>query len=703
MKTIQLTLEIGNQTPTTLDADVKIYGISELHQHEVGSFNMKSTTQSVHISDDRFQYYFVIANIVSFTLNHKEHQVSSNESIEFLSVFTLNESEICLNERSTIANAFCFTQSMVVSNNGDVKLHADDRVLGLSMGMRNNFIATNGEISEVIQDSPNGLQTNSFPLWNSLGNLTFACLLNPTFCSEFIKTVRHQSDAQTFLAALHTIIRNPFTSVDEIYELITKTLPVFRPSLKGLKLPEGHSAKPNQWTLAIKIHHSGADNYLIAGPAFVAFDKNDRGWMTNNVVQGTPNSASYCMVFEPNGKPANFSPVFGGGLIGAGFGVTIDKSGENIYFGSFGWGPTQCNPHKGAVAQFKADGSTVSPPNGYVEGLSRVQGLNFDGDGNLWVTSWGSQEPFAPADTIYPFSDEESALVVFLLNHETDKLDFENPIVYPLGNAYRATFDVAYNSVANAMYLTCGGSYNKYDEDKCGISGVYKFVLENNAIVQKASWDTNPANVPLSTHVQDYEGLKQVNFDSEGNVYVGAIAVKSTTRVIKLDQDLIYQSELTDHISRPWSVTIDKNDTLFAGNFGKELEPMPDGIKDLPVGTTGVTVFKKHQGEYSRGKLMTLPTGGDEVMLANGFPLYGDIKVIDPKKFQENQKDPIVISHPCYTPLMRITSSSIDGAGNLWGINNWKPSAAIDLLQNPGGDGIVIFVGVSAPEPYKFN
>ncbi|MEY4822457.1 MAG: Dockerin type domain, partial [Planctomycetota bacterium] len=29
--------------------------------------------------------------------------------------------------------------------------------------------------------------------------------------------------------------------------------------------------------------------------------------------------------------------------------------------------------------------------------------------------------------------------------------------------------------------------------------------------------------------------------------------------------------------------------------------------------------------------------------------------------------------------------------------NNWKPDVVIDVLENPGGDGIVIFVGVAAP------
>ena len=36
-------------------------------------------------------------------------------------------------------------------------------------------------------------------------------------------------------------------------------------------------------------------------------------------------------------------------------------------------------------------------------------------------------------------------------------------------------------------------------------------------------------------------------------------------------------------------------------------------------------------------------------------------------------------------------------AGNIWSINNWKPDFDIDILSNPGGDGIIIFVGLAAP------
>jgi len=38
----------------------------------------------------------------------------------------------------------------------------------------------------------------------------------------------------------------------------------------------------------------------------------------------------------------------------------------------------------------------------------------------------------------------------------------------------------------------------------------------------------------------------------------------------------------------------------------------------------------------------------------------------------------------------------IDMAGNVWVTNNFKPSTVYDAV-NPGGDGMVIFVGMAAP------
>jgi hypothetical protein len=74
----------------------------------------------------------------------------------------------------------------------------------------------------------------------------------------------------------------------------------------------------------------------------------------------------------------------------------------------------------------------------------------------------------------------------------------------------------------------------------------------------------------------------------------------------------------------------------------------------------------------------TLPSAGAELLLHNGDPPYGRG------------------APPSFAPLMRLTSVVIDRAGNVWAVNNWKPSFDADLL-NSGGDGICIFVGLAKP------
>lgn len=61
---------------------------------------------------------------------------------------------------------------------------------------------------------------------------------------------------------------------------------------------------------------------------------------------------------------------------------------------------------------------------------------------------------------------------------------------------------------------------------------------------------------------------------------------------------------------------------------------------------------------------------------------------------------------PCYIPMMRTTGLNIDAAGNVWTTNNWKPDFTNDAFgdpftgspSNPGGDGMLIWVGVAAPK-----
>jgi hypothetical protein len=47
---------------------------------------------------------------------------------------------------------------------------------------------------------------------------------------------------------------------------------------------------------------------------------------------------------------------------------------------------------------------------------------------------------------------------------------------------------------------------------------------------------------------------------------------------------------------------------------------------------------------------------------------------------------------------MRTTGVNIDPAGNVWTCNNWKPDFDNDTVGgNPGGDGMLIWVGLAKP------
>lgn len=694
MKNFILSFRIG-EVLDGFNGEVSIYGMPNNGSPELlDTFPVYSSSISYDLENDSYAYYYGIVTVNSY-VPHDAGGIGVNDEIiaPLVTVFSKIDVSVQFNEHTTIATLFCFNQAIALNPNNEIEIQQSHRFIRIALAMRSNFVYMPGQISKVISTSPNGLETNSFPLFNSLANLLNNCFTDLNFYRSFLSaTTLNGVQPTTFLGGLYNMINNPTLNISGIFSLIDNNPITFKPALNNLELPAGHTNVPDQWTLTIKRNDSGADNFIIAGAAYIVFDKNDRGWLTTNVMAGTPNSSTFCVVLEPDGSPARFSPVTGGGLLGVGFGVTTDKLGENIYFGNFGWGPTQCNPLNGGISRFDTKGNPLSPQNGHNKGLSRVQGLNFDDEGNLWITSWGSQEPFAPADVIYPFKNKPSSIVVYRLNKLTNTLDYENPIVRHLGenrNPYLATFDVARHPFNGCMYVSCAGTNEK------GLSGLYKCKLNDNHIDITAIWnnDTDPANA------DEFEGLRQVNFDSSGNVYVGCIAT-GKSRVAKLNENLIYQTGYSDQINRPWSVTIDSADNLFIGNFGAELLPNDSGelpkYQDLPTGSTGVTVMKSNgQGGFEAPYLMTLPTGGKEVMLANGFPIYGVVKSVEvDENGNSKTKD---IYYPCYTPLMRITSSTVDRAGNLWVMNNWKPSATIDLLENPGGDGVVIFVGVANP------
>ncbi len=190
------------------------------------------------------------------------------------------------------------------------------------------------------------------------------------------------------------------------------------------------------------------------------------------------------------------------------------------------------------------------------------------------------------------------------------------------------------------------------------VSFVYRLKLENNIIVQVGK-------IQL-----DSDKLLGMAVDSKNNIYVCSPTNNTVYKIFPNNNNI----ELTGtSISSPWGCSVDSSDNVWIANFSS---PTNVNYGVTHIDSSGNTLSPINTG-------YTLPSGGSEVLLANGEPLYGTGPV--------GQK-----LGACFIPLMRATSAQIDMAGNVWVANNWKPNFLNDVAFNPGGDGIVIFIGLAS-------
>ena len=177
--------------------------------------------------------------------------------------------------------------------------------------------------------------------------------------------------------------------------------------------------------------------------------------------------------------------------------------------------------------------------------------------------------------------------------------------------------------------------------------------------------------------------LKGLDIDSEGFVWV---ASGGDDTVYRLDPagDVVGTFR-GGGIDGPWDARIDDAGNVWVANFGEMTVVPPNNIyehaalsvlagPDSPTGLPIGTPISPRTG-------YTLPSAGSPVLLSDGTPL---------SETGDGQQ-------PAFTPLMRAVSAVPDRAGNVWVSNNWKPNFAADLVGDPGGDGMVIFIGLAAP------
>jgi hypothetical protein len=374
---------------------------------------------------------------------------------------------------------------------------------------------------------------------------------------------------------------------------------------------------------------------MFGGPGNLVFDKNGYAWITNNVVQGTPDSSNYAIVLKPNGQPSNLSPLFGGGILGSGFGVATDKTKSQICITNFGWGNLFPTP-KGSMSLFNINGEALTPnatgilnTGGYMRFTERVQGVKYDGNNNIWMASYGNDR------------------VVVYLNGDVNNATFKQFA------QYATPFDLAVDSNNYAIVSLQG---NQQPGSAQVLSKLVKLYLDQN----------NEIQVYFEKIMTDYrDKLLGLSIDSNNNIFANSYSFDC---VYKFDPEGNLLATITGGgIHTPWGSHIDGNNNLLVANFYPNTEDI-----------YGISYFDNNGNAKSPTNGFTVKTGGDQVLMANGEPLYG------------------YSGDPCYNPIMRQTGINVDCAGNVWVCNNWKPSLISDIT-NPGADGVVVFIGLASP------
>ena len=559
--------------------------------------------------------------------------------VEFLTVLGTNlPATIAINELTTVAASYSMAQfykTDVISGNSFG--------LQIAAGMNDNIVTTvTGESSLVLLTSPNADQSNSLRSTRSLANLLAACVHDHSVTDGFLSlaTPPRGPAPRTTAQALADLTRNPWQNVGPIYALTTLS-DAYGPALE---------TTPDAWTVTVKVNDTGDDIHLFAGPANLTFDSKGYAWITNNVNQGTPDSGQFMVVLKPNGKPSDGtngtpkSPLAGGGLLGGGYGVTIDPQGA-VWASNFGWGPPSCTfcfptpDGNGSVSKFSPSGVALSGDNGYQGGPVRVQGMAADAAGNIWIASYGT-------DTVGVFLGGDP-------NHSAFFKEY--PGSQPFGIVIAAD---------GTAWVTNSGGFDGQDP-----RSVAKFALVNGTLQLQFLHSLGQA-------------LKGLALDSHGNAWITS---QGNGTIYGLRPDGTRIGQFTGGgINGPWGIAVDGEDNLWVANFGP-LQPHSNFTSGRISELGGINPAARPPGKKLGDPISpsgyTVPSAGSQVLLHNGDPLYGYGRG----------------AQPSFSPLMRLTNVVIDQAGNIWALNNWKPDFDVNVCCNPGGDGAVIFVGLAAP------
>jgi hypothetical protein len=554
-------------------------------------------------------------------------------------------SHVVINERTTVAVANAFAQfvrgSMITGNSPG---------LGNAAAMAANFAdMETGALGARLASSPNGLETTTLATFNSLANVVLACVTKAGDCVRLFAatTAAGEAPPETVLAALANLVKHPsypgylVAALDQIFTLASRD-PVNQPAL---------TARPTSWLLFLKItggyYSLQASTNLMNGPGNFAIDSRGNVWLDDNYVPepvGTFACAGRRLLkFLPSGDNYPGSPFTGGGLSGAGFGITLDQD-DRVWVGNFGFEDPPCAStplaaKKNSVSVFSADGKALTQPQGFTGGgISYPQGMGADRTGHVWVANCNTDSV-----TRIPVNNWGGASNVSLAATGDGSTRLK-----PFGLAVGADGAVwVTNNASDTVSVVTGGGGNVET-----LPGTYdgKSVLSHPlgiaADTRGNMWVANSDWVDAPCPSTDQASL-------------GSATNPSVTLFDAVSRQPAPGSPFTGGgLTLPWGIAVDGDDTVWVFNFGA-----------APIGSpsTAITSVSRFCGA-DPGKCPAGLKTGDPISPSTGY-----------------QSD----------AFMRTTGGQIDPSGNIWMTDNWKPHVNPD--RNPGGNAIVIAVGAAKP------
>jgi hypothetical protein len=309
---------------------------------------------------------------------------------------------VVVNERTTVGSAFALARFIDGAKIGG-KAKGLQNAAGMVQTLAN---PATGTIGAVLATPPNGNQTETLGSFNSLANMVAACVASPGACTTLFDLARppRGSTPRDTLQALVDIARHPATSasaVQSLFALSQRPPAPYQPAR-----PAGSPTAA--WTLALQFVGDGVS---MDGPGNMAIDEAGSVWVTNNFTFSPDPAAHVCgsnllLRFTPTGQYVAGSPYAGGGLDGAGFGITIDSKGD-VWVGNFGFASPGCAtpPLNDSVSKFGPDGTPASATGFTQGGIAWPQGTVSDQQGSIWIANCASGTV-----TKYPGGDPTAAV-----------------------------------------------------------------------------------------------------------------------------------------------------------------------------------------------------------------------------------------------------------------------------------------------------